>query len=306
MVLLRWWCYRSKMDGNKKMKILITGSQGSLASMIIPHLKSHTLVCMDKLNGQDLTDPQCIPREEYDLIIHCAALIYGVVGFHKCPADIFADNILMTINLLKYAKTKKFVYISSSMVYERCLAPHKEEDADDSKVMHTEYGLSKYVCERLVKAFHNQYGLTYTIWRPFNIITPYETPKEVGVSHANVDLIEKIMVKKQMPLEVFGDGEQIRCYTSIHETAEAIAKFSLNPKSDNQTFNLANREPITIKELVRLIVEIGKPKGYKLEFKYLPIYGDDVRRREPDVDKMKRTFDWEAKMKIRLSLKECI
>jgi nucleoside-diphosphate-sugar epimerase len=293
------------MDGIK-MRILITGSQGSLASMIIPHLKGHTIVGMDKVDRQDLTDPQCIPKEEYDLIIHCAALIYGVVGFHKCPADILADNILMTINLLKYAKTKKFVYISSSMVYERCLAPHKETDTQDSKVMHTEYGLSKYVCERLVRAFHKQYGLTYTIWRPFNIITPYEKPKEAGVSHANVDLIEKIMVKKQMPLEIFGDGEQIRCYTSIHETAYAIAKFSIDPKSDNQTFNLANREPISMKELARLIVEIGKPKDYKLTFKSLPIFGDDVRERIPNVSKMIHTFDWEAKIKIRQSLKECI
>ena len=289
-----------------RYKILITGSSGSLASMIIPYLKKHTILCRDIYNGQDLTNPNWIPTEEFDLIIHCAALIYGVVGFHKCPADILADNILMTINLLKYAKCKKFVYISSSMVYERCLAPHKEEDADYPLSPFTDYGLSKYICERLVKAFHEQYGLTYTIWRPFNIITPYEKPKETGVSHANVDLIEKIMVKKQMPLEIFGDGEQIRCYTSIYETAEAIAKFSLDPRSDNQTFNLANCEPISMKELARLIVNIGKPKDYQLTFKSLPIYGDDVRARIPDVSKMKETFGWEAKIKIHQSLKECI
>lgn len=316
------------------MAILITGSEGSLAQMILPHfLKGgHEVVGVDNFAryGQierqrdyafekaDLTDTAAVRSvfAKYDIkiIFHCAALVYGVVGFHQKPADIIVDNNLMTMNLLKFGahSIDKFVYLSSSMVYERSdTVPHLEADADRSQVMSTSYGLSKYIGERVVKSFHEQYGTRYTIWRPFNIITPFESPEETGFSHVFADMIRKILVEKQSPLEVLGDGEQVRCFTNIKDVADALARFSLDERADNQEFNVANKEPVNIKQLTELIVEIGKGKGlldkeYALSYKHLPVYSDDVRMRIPDVSKMLQTFDWKAKTSVRQSLEECI
>jgi UDP-glucose 4-epimerase len=316
------------------MRILFTGSEGSLGQIVIPEFinAGHEVVGIDNLSRYgaaekkrpyrfsqgDLTDTAGVrgifARDDYDLVFHAAAIIYGVVGFHKKPADILGDNNLMTMNLLKYGQGHigKFVYLSSSMVYEMCRQwPHKEEDADSSPVMSTSYGLSKYVGERVVRSFHEQYGMTYTIWRPFNIITPFEAPQEEGVSHVFADMIRKIIIERQQPLEVLGDGQQVRCFTSIFDVAGAIARFSLDKRSDNEIFNIANAEPITVIQLTELIAELGKemgvlPQSYKLEYRHLPIYGDDVRRRIPDVSKIKRVFGWEAKTKVRESLRQCI
>lgn len=316
------------------MKILITGSEGSLAQIVIPYLQKdgHEIVGVDNfaryghierdrnyefITG-DLGDTTVVKsifsKYTFDAVFHFAALIYGVVGFHKRPADIIADNNLMTISLLKYGreKIKRFIYLSSSMVYERSMKwPHKEEDTDDITVMSTSYGLSKYIGERVAQSFHEQYGVDYVIWRPFNIITPFEAPEEEGFSHVFADMIDKILVQKQNPVNVFGDGEQIRCFTNIYDVGDSLANFSLRKEATNQIFNIGNTEPTNIKELAAKIVSIGKrhgllPDDYNLTFNYQPIYADDVKKRIPDVSKIKKIFDWEARLKIDGSLEQYI
>lgn len=308
------------------MNVLVTGSEGSLGQMIIPTLQKagYLVVGVDNLQRHgpirrdrayrfiagDLTDPLVVRNilvaGDFQIAFHLAALVYGVVGFHEKPADIFADNILATLNLLKLGTGKigKFVYLSSSMVYERCAElPHREIDVDQSVVMSTAYGFSKYVGERAVKSFHDQHGLTYLIWRPFNIITPFEAPEKTGYSHVFADLVRKIVDERQMPLHIIGDGEQVRCFTSIFDVAYAIAQFSFSTKSDNETFNVANPEPVSIKELAIAIVRIGKemrllPEDYFLSLRSQPAYEDDVRRRIPDISKLRETFGWEPRSKI--------
>ncbi len=313
------------------MKIMITGSEGSLAQMVIPYLlkEGHEIVGVDNfaryglinrdrnyefITG-DLGDTAVVKsifsKYTFDAVFHFAALIYGVVGFHKRPADIIADNNLMTINILKmgYERIRRFIYLSSSMVYERSMRwPHKEEDTENIAVMSTSYGLSKYIGERVTQSYHEQYGTDYVIWRPFNIITPFESPEEEGFSHVFADMIDKILVQKQSPVDIFGDGEQIRCFTNIYDVADALASFSLNDKATNQIFNIGNPEPITIKGLAEKIVSLGKEHGllskdYCLSFNYKPIYADDVKKRIPDVTKIREVFGWQAKVKIDESLK---
>jgi nucleoside-diphosphate-sugar epimerase len=308
------------------MKILITGSEGSLAQIVIPYLlkDGHEIIGVDNfarygliererkyefITG-DLGDTAVIrsifSRYRFDAVFHFAALIYGVVGFHKRPADIIADNNLTTINLLKFGheNIKRFIYLSSSMVYECSMKwPHKEEDTENITVMSTSYGLSKYIGERVTQSFHEQYGIDYVIWRPFNIVTPFEAPEEEGFSHVFADMIDKILVQKQNPVNVFGDGEQIRCYTNIYDVADALARFSLKEEATNQIFNIGNTVPTTVKELAAKIAKLGKkygilPDEYRLSFNCQPIYADDVKKRIPDVEKIKRTFGWEAKVLI--------
>lgn len=302
--------------------------------MVIPRLQAegHAIVGVDNFAryGQvqrdrpyeflagDLCDTATVQRlysaHQFDCVFHFAALVYGVVGFHKKPADIIADNNLITINLLKHGhdRVKRFVYLSSSMVYETSRSyPHREEETDTLPVMRTAYGLSKYIGERVVQSFQQQFGITSVIWRPFNIITPFERPEEEGFSHVFSDMIEKILAKKLSPVPVLGDGEQIRCFTNISDVADVIARFSLRPEMDNQVVNVGNPEPVTVKDLAAKIVALGKRLGllgedYTLSFAGQPVYADDVKKRIPDVSKIKRLFGWEARTRVDASLEQCV
>ena len=315
------------------MRVLVTGSEGSLMQWVIPHLlrTGHEVIGVDNLsrygeterdrayefiNG-DLCDRQLTERatSQVDAIIQAAAQIYGVRGFHERPADILARDMELHQNLLWQAverKLQRFVYISSSMVYERCQQiPSREDDVDDMAIPKTDYGLSKLVGERLCRAFAHQYGLTYTIWRPFNIITPLErSESEPGIAHVFADFIHRIVIDKQNPMTILGDGEQIRCFTWIDEVATAVAEYSFIGETKSQAFNLGNPEPLTMKQLAHKIFAMAQERGLvdpsqRLEFTYQPIYEDDVRLRVPSIEKAESILGWSPKVNVDESLRRC-
>jgi nucleoside-diphosphate-sugar epimerase len=176
----------------------------------------------------------------------------------------------------------------------------------------TDYGLSKLVGERLCKAFKQQYGLDYTIWRPFNIITPYEkAEEESGISHVPADFIHKLVINKQNPMEILGDGEQIRCFTWIDDVASAIAKYSFLNITKCEVFNLGNPEPVTMKELAQKLFEKAKQRGVietaaKLTFTHRPIYNDDVRIRIPSIEKAQSKLHWNPTVTLDEALDRCV
>ena len=100
------------------MKILVTGSEGSLMQYVIPLLlkQGYEVVGVDNFAryGEiererayefvrgDLTDPAFVDSimAGIDGVIQAAALIYGVGGFHKYPADILSKDIVLHQNIL--------------------------------------------------------------------------------------------------------------------------------------------------------------------------------------------------------------
>lgn len=307
------------------MRILVTGSEGSLMQFVIPHLLrcGHEVVGVDnfarygvierernyKFIQGDLTDMGFVDEimEGIEGVIQAAALIYGVGGFHKYPADILSKDVVLHQNILwamKKHDVEKIAYISSSMVYERCQEhPSSESHVMDSLIPSTDYGLSKLVGERLCMAFHKQFGMKYVIWRPFNIITPYESAeKEQGMSHVFADFVNNLVVKKMNPLPIIGSGDQIRCFTWIDDVARLIGEFSFDDKTDNEEYNIGNPEPITMKELALLMYEGTEP----LQFETVREYKDDVMIRIPDVTKAIEQLGFEPSVKVKESIERCL
>lgn len=317
------------------MKILVTGSEGSLMQAVIPLLLSHghEIRGIDNfarygeiertrdyefIRG-DLTDNAFVEEitRGVDAVVQAAALIYGVGGFHRYPADILSKDIVLHQNVLWSMlknNVEKMVYISSSMVYERCQThPSKEEDVDESLIPLTDYGLSKLVGERLAQAFSKQYDINYTIWRPFNIITPYEKGEaEQGTSHVFADFIKQIVDEKKRVLPIIGDGEQIRCFTWIGDVARGIAEHSFSEKAQNNVFNLGNPEPVSMKHLANLIYNAAQRFGLieetseELQFETTLSFKDDVKIRIPDVSKSKAVLGWGPTLKVADSVEQCL
>lgn len=316
------------VNQTNKPTVLITGSEGSLASWILKKISDdYHVIGIDNcarygrqdrqrnytfLQG-DLCDfawvDSVFEQHRPDYVLHCAAKIYGVVGFHKYSADILAANATSTHSVLSSAVkhgVKKVAFLSSSMVYERATTfPLRETMVEDLPCPHTGYGLSKLFGERLLAEYHQQYGLDYVIWRPFNIITPLEQfENEPGIAHVFTDFIKKIVIDQCHSVEIFGDGQQIRCFTWIDDIANTIVNQSWNPATSKKVYNLGSEVPTRIVDLARLIwARSGRQDPFCCHF--VSSYKDDVITRIPSCDQA-RQIGWQHSKSLEDLVDVCI
>ncbi|MDX6673951.1 MAG: UDP-glucose 4-epimerase, partial [Solirubrobacteraceae bacterium] len=147
-------------------------------------------------------------------VIHLAAIVGGIANFHRLPHTLTEVNNALYNSVVRAAldhDVERFVYVSSSMVFERATEfPTTEEHLEDCPTPRSAYGFSKLTGEVYCRAAHDEHRLPYTICRPFNAYGPGEMPDdEPGIAHAVPDLIRKALTG-QSPLEIFGSGEQTR------------------------------------------------------------------------------------------------
>lgn len=310
----------------KKIKVLVTGGAGFIGSEVVKQLINegyHVRVADDlsKLEAKipsgcefmrvDLTNKiEAIKAMDgIDYCIHLASKIGGIGYFHKYPAIILSENNKMYSNVFEGAVTKKIkriIYLSSSMVFESTnIFPSKERDLEKIPPPVSAYGFSKLVGEWYCKAFNDEYGLKYTIIRPFNAYGINEAPgDEVGYAHVIPDLIKKIL-SNQYPLKILGDGNQTRCFTHVSDIARGIIMAMESKQAVNEDFNIGFEKEIRIIDLARLI---WRKCNIKSEFKVKFVKGFtyDIKRRVPFSEKARKILGWRSEKKLEDELPEII
>jgi nucleoside-diphosphate-sugar epimerase len=236
-------------------------------------------------------------------VIHLAAIVGGIANFHKLPYTLTEANNALTGAIVRAGleeHVQRLVYVSSSMVFENASEfPTTEEHVRECPAPRSAYGFSKLAGEVYARAAHDEHGLCYTICRPFNAYGPGELPDpgEPGIAHAVPDLIAKAL-QRQLPLQIFGSGEQTRTLTHVDDIADGIVTAMASPAGENQDFNISAARELTVAEIARLIWEACGNDVDELEFEHLPSFEVDVQRRWPSVAKARRLLGWEARVRL--------
>jgi UDP-glucose 4-epimerase len=329
-------------------KVLVTGSAGFIGGYVVEALlkRGHHVVGIDNYSKYGKVTKSYDDNPEYtfvegdctdvallaSLVADCdhfiagAALIGGISYFHAYAYDLLATNerILAAscdAALKAYAggtgRLQKVTYLSSSMVFES--TPHwPSVEGDERRVPPplSSYGFQKLAVEYFAKAAFDQYGLPYTIVRPFNCVGIGESRArgehqimsgnvELAMSHVVPDLVQKIL-KGQDPVHILGDGSQVRHYTYGGDLAEGIAVCMEHPAALNQDFNISTAEGTSVLELAEVIWH--KIKGPDVPFRYAsdPAFEYDVQKRVPSVEKAKSLLGFEATTTLDTMLDEVI
>src|ERR671923_1133592 len=178
-------------------------------------------------------------------VIHLAAIVGGIANFHKLPYTLTEVNAALYNSVVRAAldhAVERFVYVSSSMVFERATQyPTTEEHIAECPAPHSAYGFSKLTGEVYVRAAHDEHGLPYTICRPFNAYGPGEMPEdEPGIAHMVPDVIRKCLTLPEgAPLPIFGDGTQTRTLTHVDDIADGIVTAMASPAGLHEDFNIS-------------------------------------------------------------------
>ena len=163
---------------------------------------------------------------------------------------------------------------------------------------------------------HEQFGLPYTIIRPFNCVGIGEGRAlsdkhiksgnvELAMSHVVPDLVQKVL-KGQDPLHILGDGSQVRHYTYGGDLAHGIRLAMESPAAVNEDFNLSTARSTTVLELARCIWSRVHTDGRPFRSVSDPPFAHDVRMRVPDVRKAKAILGFEATTSLETMLDEVI
>ncbi len=315
------------------MKILVTGSAGFINGYVVAELlqAGHEVVGVDNYSkygpiekSYDRHPRYRIVKEDAknvgllrelatdcDQVLAAAAMIGGISYFHTHAYDLMSENERITaatfdaaIWAFKNRGLKKINVLSSSMVFESTTEFPSAEGAERrSPPPLSTYGFQKLACEYFAQGAYEQYGLPYTIIRPFNCVGVGEqralSDKEIksgnvtlAMSHVVPDLVQKV-AKGQDPLHILGKGNQVRHYTYGGDLARGIRACIEHPAAVNEDFNLSTPHGHTVLQVAQEIwkrIHRGKPFRYLSDdaFKY------DVQLRVPAVEKARRVLGFEA------------
>jgi UDP-glucose 4-epimerase len=300
-------------------RVLVTGGAGMIGGAIVRALlrdpEFEVRVCDEReapswiREGAEVQTADLRDRDQaraavagVSQVIHCAAIVGGIANFHRLPYTLTEVNNALYNGVIGAALeegVERFVYISSSMVFERAsVFPTPEEHLADCLPPISAYGFSKLTGEVYCRAAHEQFGLPFTICRPFNAYGPGEHPtEEPGIAHAVPDLIRKVLAG-QRPLQIFGSGTQTRTLTHVDDIAAGVLAALRSPAGLNEDFNISAAAELSVAEIARLIWEACGEEADAFALEHLPSFPVDVQRRWPSVEKAKRLLGWEAKIEL--------
>ena len=314
------------------MNIIVTGGAGFLGSYICEKLlaRGHHVTVVDMADGSKIEHLLGNPKfvfhqdsilnndfwnrdinlEEADIIFHFAA-IADPKRYVFDPLTTLEIDLQGSLNVFKAAaKYKvKVTFASTSEIYgKNPNIPWKEDDdriLGSTQINRWCYSSAKAAGEHYLQAYHQKEGLPFVIYRFFNVYGP--RLDDLGSGRVIPIFLEQFL--KGEPVTVHGDGAQTRSYAYVEDVVEGVVECGLNPKAENQIFNIGNSRETSVRELAELIKKVG---GFKSPIKLVPhkeVFGDkyeDIPRRVPDVSKIKNLIGWEDRTSLEEGLKKTI
>lgn len=327
------------------MNIIVTGGAGFIGSAFIRHLIKHTthqILNIDKLtyaanlasldsikNHQqylfsqtDITDSKKLTeifrQFKPDSVIHFAAETH-VDRSISAPEVFIQTNIIGTFQLLQVSldywkklnhsaqQTFRFVSISTDEVYGELTNTDSFFHENSIYSPNSPYSASKASADHLVRAWHKTYGLPTLITHSSNNYGPYQYPEK---------LIPRTILNalSGKPINVYGNGEQIRDWLFIQDHIDALMLIITKGKI-GEIYNVGGDNELKNIFVVKKICDIldtlkpEKPNGINHYSELITFVQDRLGhdfRYAIDNSKMKKELGWFPKQNFEVGLQKTI
>ncbi|MAE07712.1 MAG: dTDP-glucose 4,6-dehydratase [Bacteroidetes bacterium] len=267
-------------------KILITGAAGFIGShvvrLFVNKYPDYQIFNLDKLtyagNLENLKDiwkksnydfilgdivdgdfvMDLFKEYQFDGVIHLAAESHVDRSIEN-PMEFIMANIVGTVNLLNAARHiwdgkydgKRFYHVSTDEVYGS-LGNEGFFYEDTPYDPHSPYSASKASSDHLVRAYHDTYGLPITISNCSNNYGPNQFPEKLIPLFIN-------NIRHNIPLPVYGKGENVRDWLYVIDHAQAIDLIYHNG-ADGETFNIGGHNEWTNIDLIKVVCKVMDEK----------------------------------------------
>ncbi|MCE7947766.1 MAG: NAD-dependent epimerase/dehydratase family protein [Chloroflexi bacterium CFX4] len=313
-------------------RALITGGAGFIGSHLAEQLlnRGYEVTVIDNLSTgrfeniaplekrigfryaiEDIRNAAVMDRlvSECDVIYHLAAAV-GVLNIVSSPIDTIEINVGGTEVVMKTARRyrRKVLVASTSEVYGKNEKVPFSEDDDRTLGPTTKsrwsYAASKELDEFLALAYHRAADLPVIIFRLFNTVGA----RQRGHYGMVVPRFVRWALKNE-PIQVYGDGNQQRCFCNVNDVVQAIIGLGEAPNVDGEVFNIGASEEVSIYQLAeRIKARTGSTSEIQL-IPYDQAYEagfEDMRRRVPDIAKIRACIGWQPSTPLDTTIDQII
>jgi UDP-glucose 4-epimerase len=252
-------------------RYLVTGAAGFIGSHLVESLidDGHFVRALDDLSSgcrdnipagvefikADITDPEAI-GSAFDGIEGCfhLAAIASVERGNRDWLRTHQVNLTGTINVFNTARQRRktadlpVVYASSAAVYGSSGTAPAEERSCAAPL--SAYGADKRACELHARAAGLTHGLRTVGLRFFNIYGPRQDPRS---PYSGVIAIFLDRLRRGEPIEIFGDGCQVRDFTYIADAVCALKRAMPEASASARLFNVCTGKGTTVRRLAETI-----------------------------------------------------
>jgi UDP-glucose 4-epimerase len=112
---------------------------------------------------------------------------------------------------------------------------------------------------------------------------------------------------KNEPIEVYGSGEQIRCFCHVDDAVRALLLVMESEQAVGQVFNVGNHQQISIMDLAKKVIELTNSKSEIVKVPYAEAYPEgfeDMQRRVPDISKINTVLGWSPQIGLNQIVKD--
>ena len=273
--------------------ILITGGAGFIGSHLTDALltKGYRVRIFDNLstgkrNNLPLDNPlvELIEGDVADAaavkqamsgcmaVAHLAA-VASVQASVEDPVRTHQSNFIGSLNIceaMHQTKIKRMVFASSAAVY----GSNGEDNAiceETPKAPLTPYASDKLASEYYLDFYRRQHGLEPIIFRFFNIFGPRQDPAS---PYSGVISIFSERSQKNLPITIFGDGEQTRDFVYVEDLVNVLVQALEAPYIDVGAINVGTNESITLNKMIEILAQVV---GVVPTITYAPARPGDIR-----------------------------
>lgn len=299
-------------------RVLVTGGAGFIGSHLVDRLLGdgcHVTVLDDLSTGRYVNVAQHEDDRRFELIIDTVLndrLVEELVRrsdrvFHLASAvgvKLIMDQPVRTIEtifggtdvvLRQCARYRKRVLIpSTSEVYGKGVAvPFREDDdvlTGSTSKHRWAYACAKALDEFLALAHYRETRLPVTVARLFNTVGPRQTGQYGMVVPR---FVEAALAGE--PLQVYGDGQQTRCFAHVADVVGGLVAMLETPACFGQVINIGNDAEVTMAALAETVKRLTASRSEIRAVPYEQVYGEgfeDMRRRVPCLDKARRLISY--------------
>jgi UDP-glucose 4-epimerase len=260
----------------------------------------HAKIEVIRLDASNLAAMEAIVKEfDVDIVFDLATV--PLPTSLKYPNWTISTIVGIASTLCELARSgliESLIHFSTSETYGSAMyVPMDESHPYNAS---TPYAGSKSAADLIIQSYVKTFGIDATIVRPFNNFGPRQNPG----SYAGIIPLVINRVRKGIPIDIFGNGDQTRDFSYVTETADIAVELYRNVDCHGDVWNVASGVETSINELVRMILNVMGKDAYPINF--LPERPGDVRRHCADVSKTKAMLGLEASHITELQLQETI